>query len=60
MVYGLDEPYPYSATGHFPDGNVWFGVCLPIKITSLYGVHRKSLEQKAVLMLQTQRTPSVL
>ena len=33
----------------------WFGVCLPIKTAALHGLHRKSLEQNARVMLQKQR-----
>jgi hypothetical protein len=30
-------------------------VCLPIKTAAVHGLHRKSLEQNAELMLQKQR-----
>jgi len=39
---------------HMPTRPGWSGVCLPIKTALLHGLHRKSLEQKARLMLQEQ------
>jgi hypothetical protein len=49
----------YITVGHVYNpvwsGLGWFGVCLPIKIAAAYGLHRKSLEQDARLMLQKQR-----
>jgi len=44
-----------NTANHILGGFVWFCVCLPIKTAGLHGLHRKSLEQHAGLMLQTQK-----
>jgi hypothetical protein len=43
-----------STGGHLDETAGWFGVCLPIKTGGLRGLHRKSLEHDAGLMLQKQ------
>jgi hypothetical protein len=44
-----------NAGKHIAGSSGWFGVCLPIKTAALHGLHRKSLEQNARLMLQKQK-----
>jgi hypothetical protein len=45
---------------HIVAGFGWFRMCLPIKTLPLRVLDRKSLEQNAGLMLQTQWTHFVL
>ena len=55
VVYGLDTPNQMQRYQAHRGWNGWFGVCLPIKTAALHGLHRKSLEHYAAVMLQEQK-----
>jgi hypothetical protein len=51
----LDTPNQMQRYQAHRGWNGWFGVCLPIKTAALHGLHRKSLEHYAAVMLQEQK-----